>query len=56
MPSGTYEGTYWELGEQVRNVMRASWELDGNIVGPHWEPKTTEKHPPPTKQNPEEKN
>jgi len=54
---GTYEGTDWELGEQVRNVMRASWELDGNIVGPHWEPKMTEKHPcpPPHKTKPRRK-
>jgi len=49
-----YQGTDWELGEHVRNVMRASWELDGNIVGPHCEPKMTEKHTPhphPPKQN-----
>jgi hypothetical protein len=29
-----YEGTDWELGEYVKNVMRASWELHGNTIGP----------------------
>jgi len=54
-----YEGTDWEFGKQVRNVMRASWELDGNTVGPHWEPKMTEKHTPaashPTNTTPKRK-
>jgi hypothetical protein len=55
---GKYEGTDWELGEHVRNVMIASWELDGNTVGPQWEPKrqrNTPLSPSPTKTKPRRK-
>jgi hypothetical protein len=37
-------GTHWELGEHIENLMRTHWELEGNIVGTHWEPGKKGKH------------
>jgi hypothetical protein len=35
------------LGERIRKLMRTHWELQGNIVGTHWEPGKKEKNKAP---------
>jgi hypothetical protein len=37
-------GIHWEFGEHIENLTRTHWELEGNIVGTHWEPGKKGKH------------